>query len=97
GNLDGIVTCFDVRTGHIHYRERIGDGAQAFTASPVAAKGMIYFTGELGDVFVVPATNRFSVLATNSLGGLCLSTPAISEGTLFFRTVDKLVAVGFHN
>lgn len=25
----------------------------------------------------------------------CLSTPAISEGTLFFRTVEKIVAVGF--
>jgi hypothetical protein len=24
-----------------------------------------------------------------------LSTPAISQGTLFFRTTDKLVAVGF--
>jgi len=44
---------------------------------------------------VLPATNQFSVLATNKLGGLCLSTPAISEDTLFFRTTEKLVAVGF--
>jgi hypothetical protein len=34
------------------------------------------------------------MLATNSLGDLCLSTPAVSEGTLFFRTRDKLIAVG---
>ena len=32
--------------------------------------------------------------ATNKLGGLCLATPAISEGTLFFRTTEKLVAIG---
>ena len=48
----------------------------------------------IGDVFVLPATKEFSVLATNKLGGLCLSTPAISDGTLYFRTTEKLVAIG---
>jgi outer membrane protein assembly factor BamB len=90
---DGIVTCFDVRTGKINYEERIGGGGQGFTASPVAAKGKLYFTGELGDVFVLPVSDTFSVLATNKLGGLCLATPAISEGTIFFRTTEKLLAV----
>jgi outer membrane protein assembly factor BamB len=97
GNLDGVLTCFDAKTGEIQYTERIGGGGQGFTASPVAANGKLYFTGEQGDVFVLPATKDFSVLATNKLGGLCLSTPAISEGTIFFRTVEKLVAVGFKN
>ena len=94
GDLDGIITCFDIKTGEVYYNERIGDGGEAFTASPVAAGGKLYYTGEQGNVYVVPATKEFSVLATNKLGGLCLSTPAISEGTLFFRTTEKLVAVG---
>lgn len=94
GAMDSIVTCFDVGTGKIHYSERLGDGAQAFTASPVAAAGKLYFTGERGQVLVLPATKEFSVLATNQLNAICLSTPAISDGTLFFRTTDKLVAVG---
>jgi len=94
GALDSIVTCFDVHTGKIHYSERLGDATQGFTASPVAANGKLYFTDERGDVFVVPAVENFSVLATNQLGGICLSTPAISEGTLFFRTTEKLIAVG---
>src|SRR5262249_1119530 len=62
---DGIVTCFDARSGQIHYSERIGGGGQGFTASPVASNGKLYFTGELGDVFVVPASEKFSVLAKN--------------------------------
>jgi len=94
GSLDSIVTCFDVRTGKVQYSERIGDGAQGFTASPVCAGKNIYLTGERGEVFVLPASEQFSVLATNTLGGICLSTPAISEGTLFFRTTEKLVAIG---
>ena len=91
---DGIVSCFDVRSGKMHYNERIGGGGQGFTASPVAAKDKLYFTGEQGDVFVLPATSQFSILATNKLGDLCLSTPALSDGTIFFRTVEKLVAIG---
>lgn len=94
GALDGIVTCFDVRTGKIHYSERLGDGTQAFTASPVAVGDKLYFTCESGDVFVVPASPQFSVIATNKLDGISLSTPAISEGTLFFRTTEKLLAIG---
>ena len=91
---DGIVTCFDVRTGKLHYEERIGGGGQGFTASPVAANGKLYFIGEQGDVFVLPASGKFSVLATNRLEGICLATPAISDRTLFFRTTEKLLAIG---
>jgi outer membrane protein assembly factor BamB len=94
GALDGIITCFDVNTGQIKYSERIGDGAEGFTASPVAAADKLYFTGERGEVFVIPAQPEFSVLATNKLGGICLSTPALSAGTLFFRTTEALVAIG---
>ncbi len=93
-NLDGNLSCFDVETGEVKYNERVGGGGQGFTASPVAAADKLYFPGEQGDVFVVPAAGKFSVLATNKLGDLCLSTPAVSEGTIFFRTTGKLIAVG---
>jgi outer membrane protein assembly factor BamB len=91
---DGIVTCFDLASGKINYEERIGGGGQGFTSSPVSAGGKLYFTGELGDVFVLPVSEKFSVIATNKLDGLCLSTPAISDGTIFFRTTEKLLAFG---
>ena len=52
-----------------------------------------FVSSEAGYVFVVEADSKFSVLATNRLGGLCLATPAASDGTLFFRTTDKLLAV----
>jgi outer membrane protein assembly factor BamB len=94
GAMDSILTCFDVHTGEIHYSERIGNGSQGFTASPVAAGGKLYVTSEQGDVFVIPVSEEFSILATNKLGGICLSTPAISQGTLFYRTTEKLIAIG---
>jgi outer membrane protein assembly factor BamB len=89
----GVLTCVDARTGRLHYSERLGKGGQAFTASPVAAKDKLYFASEGGDVFVVAAGEKFSVTATNQLAGLCLSTPALSGETIFFRTTERIVAV----
>ena len=90
----GLVTCFDATTGRIHFSERLRSAGQGFTASPVAADGKLYFTGELGDVFVLRVGDTFSVLSTNRMAETCMSTPAISEGSLFFRTRDHLIAVG---
>jgi outer membrane protein assembly factor BamB len=90
----GIVTCFEARTGAIRYSERIGNGAEGFTASPVSDGKNLYFTSEVGNVYVIPADGRFSVAATNTLNETCLSTAAVSEGTLFYRTRYELVAIG---
>ena len=78
----------------MNFEERIGGGKQGFTASPVSARGKLYFTGEEGDVFVIAATEKFNVIATNKVDGICLATPAISDGMLLYRTTEKLVAIG---
>jgi len=91
----GVLTCVDARTGVIRYSERLASGGgQGYTASPVSDGRNLYFTSELGNVFVVPARPEFAVLTVNTLGESCLSTPALSDGTLFFRTRSQLVAVG---
>ena len=90
----GVLTCVDARSGRLHYSERLGTGGQSFTASPVAAADQLYFSTEGGDVFVVAVTEKFRVLATDSVGGPCLATPAVSDGVIYFRTAEKLVVIG---
>ena len=90
----GVLTCFDARTGEVKYSQKLSPSSEGYTASPVSDGRHVYFTSELGNVFVVPATDKFSVVASNPLGETCLSTPAISDGALFFRTRDKVVAIG---
>ncbi len=91
---NGVLSCFEARTGERLYQERLGRGGTGFTASPVAADGKLYFTSEEGDVYVVKAGPEFELLATNALDEVTMATPAISDGTLYFRTNAHLVAVG---
>ena len=90
----GILSCFDAKTGKEQYAERLSKGGEGFTASPISDGKNLYFPNEQGKVFVIPATEKFTVKTTNEMGETCMATPAISNGTLFFRTRGKLVAVG---
>ena len=90
---NGQVTCFDAKSGKGLGEQRLGDGRTGFSASPVAAGDKLYFTSEEGQVYVVAADPKLGILATNSLGELSMATPAVSDGTLFFRTRSHIVAV----
>ncbi len=89
---NGALSVFDARTGERMYQERLGNGG-GFSASPVAANGMVYFTSEDGDIFVVEAGPEFELLAANDMGEVCMATPAISEGLLLFRTQGHILAI----
>jgi outer membrane protein assembly factor BamB len=89
---NGIVTCYDAKTGEQIYRQRLGSNAHS--ASLVAADGRVYFTSEEGDIYVVKAGATLDLLATNKMGDPCLATPAISDGMLFVRSQHYLFGIG---
>jgi outer membrane protein assembly factor BamB len=90
---NGIVTCYEATTGKQIYQERLG-GSGGYTASPVAADGKLYFTSEEAGIRVVKAGPRFELLATNSMGDVCMATPAISDGMLFIRSQHFVYGIG---
>lgn len=90
---NGVVSCFDAKTGKLNYRERLG-GQGGFTASPVAADGKLYFTSEEGGVRVVRAGPTYEPIAVNPLGDICMATPAISDGLFLVRTQKSVIALG---
>lgn len=90
---NGVLTAYDAKTGTRHYTQRLADGTTAFTASPVAADGKVYFAGEDGRVHVLKAGAAYELLATNDMGESTLATPALSEGVMYWRTQRHVVAV----
>ncbi|NOT62614.1 MAG: PQQ-binding-like beta-propeller repeat protein [Acidobacteria bacterium] len=91
-NHNGVVRCFDFKTGEKMFEERLGADS-ACSASLVAADGKIYCPTEQGVIYVLKAGPKFEVLAKNDLGEPCLATPAISQGVLYFRTSASLMAI----
>lgn len=90
----GIFKAYDAKTGEKFYEQRLGAGTTGFTSSPVAAGGRIYVTSEEGETYVVKHGKAFETLGKNLMGETVLSTPAISEGVLYFHTRGNVVAVG---
>lgn len=90
---NGVLTCYDAKTGERMYQQRVAGQSNAFSASPIAADGKIYLAGEDGDVFVVKAGPTYELVATNPIGESLMATPAISEGMIFVRSVSHLYGI----
>jgi outer membrane protein assembly factor BamB len=90
----GILACYDLQSGDERYETRLPEVGSGFSASPVAADGKLYLSGEDGDVFVVRAGPRFELLARNPMGQPLMATPAISGGMMLVRGERELFAIG---
>jgi len=93
GDDRGVLTCYDAKTGEEIYRERIAGKRGAYTASPVAANGNIYFVEEYGNIHVVKAGPEYVHLASNAMGEPILASPAISGRMMFIRTSRTLYGI----
>jgi outer membrane protein assembly factor BamB len=90
---NGVVTVYDARTGQRVSRTRVGSGG-AFSASPVAADGRLYFANEDGEVHVVTADSRLEPIAKNDMKEVIMATPAISGGLIVVRTLGHVYGIG---
>ncbi len=72
-NNIGVLACFNVKTGDLLHRGRLGFESWA---TPVAAGDRIYCFGRGGECAVLAASDQFDVLARNELA---LPTPATPE------------------
>jgi len=87
----GIVTCIQAADGDVVWRKRL---SKSFSGSPVLVGDKLYCIDDEGVVFVLAAQREFKELARNPLGEPSRSTPAVSSGRMFLRTVSHLYCVG---
>ncbi len=91
---NGVLTCFDARTGDKHYSERLGEGKSGFTASCVSDGRHLYFHSEEGEVHVVQPGPELKIVSVQSVGEENMASPAVSDGVLYYRTRGHLAAIG---
>jgi outer membrane protein assembly factor BamB len=92
---NGVVTCYNAKTGERIYQKRLGGQGSgfAFTASPIAADGKLYFTSEDGEIYVVKAGPEYEVLSVNKMNEVAMATPAISDGMIVIRTLEHVYGI----
>ena len=91
---NGTFDAYNLKTGEELYRQRTPVIGSGFSASPVAADGKIYLSNEDGEIIVVAAGQKFSHIATNTMGELLMATPALSDGVMYVRSAESLFAIG---
>jgi len=88
---DGMATCADARNGEIHWQERMGGPC---LASPIVARGRVYFFRQDGTTIVAKTGRQFDRLSENPLEGTLVATPALGEHALYLRTDTHLYRIG---
>jgi outer membrane protein assembly factor BamB len=87
---DGVASCYETATGQRLWNARLGTH---YSGSPVAAGGLAYFTDDDGVTKVIRPGPTFEVVAENRLGEPTFSSPAVSDGAIYFRTEHHLVRI----
>jgi hypothetical protein len=87
----GTANCFVAETGERLWQERLGSH---FSASLVAAGGLVYFIADDGLTKLVRPGRTLDVVAESPLGEHCYSSPAISQGCFLIRGENHLFCFG---
>ena len=90
----GILSAFDAKSGKPHYALQRLDGVPNVFASPVGAKGRVYFPGQDGTTLVIKQGPAFEVLARNALDDGFEASPALVDGELYLRGRKSLYSIG---
>ncbi len=87
----GIATCLDAHSGKSLWQKRLGG---AFTASPIAGDGKIYFMNESGETIVLAAhTGEYKELARNKLDDAVYASASLAPGRLLIRAERRLICI----
>jgi outer membrane protein assembly factor BamB len=91
---NGMVSCYNAKTGVPYYHQQRLPKTYSFKSSPVGANGKLYLATENEDVVVLRMGETFEVLATNTMADqVFIATPAISGGEIFLRSKTTLFCI----
>lgn len=94
-SLQGNVDCYDAITGKQLWNERLD---AAYSASPIAVSGLVYFLDETGKTAVVKPGNKLEVIAQNDIGDrdgeIFRGSPVAAEGQILVRSDRAIYCIG---
>ena len=92
-----VISCYDAKTGTPHFTGQKMDEMKGVYASPVAAAGRVYFTGRNGVVYVLRPSDKFEVLAVNTLDDGFDCSPAFVGDEMYLKGKQNLYCIAAPN
>lgn len=89
----GKLSCLKAASGETIWEDQLPKSRHAFSSSPIVAGGHVYVTREDATTFVVKDGDKFELVATNSVPGRTVATPALANSSVFLRTYDHLYCI----
>lgn len=87
---ESFLSCVEAATGAVVWTERVGG---KFASSPISADGRLYFFSQEGVTTVVKPGRTYEALATNTLDGGFMASPAADGKAFYLRTKSHLYRV----
>ena len=87
---NGIIYCFDAKTGEELNRGRIGGN---FSASPLLAGGNLYLSSREGKMTIVKCSVDLEIIGTQNFDSSIMASPVLVGNDLIVRTEKKLVRI----
>ena len=91
---NGMVTCYDAKTGKKQWEHDFGDGCHA---SPSIVGNRVYLITKKGALIVVEAASHFKELARSLLGEPVFASPAFAQNKIFVRGIKHLICIESKN
>ncbi|HEX4951459.1 MAG TPA: PQQ-binding-like beta-propeller repeat protein [Blastocatellia bacterium] len=91
---NGMISCFDAKTGKPYYHQQRLPKPYNFKSSPVGANGKLYLATEDDDVVILKLGEKFEVVATTTLTDqVFIASPVIVNGEIFLRGQNTLFCI----
>jgi outer membrane protein assembly factor BamB len=91
---NGVLSCFDAKTGTAYFEGERLEGIGGIYASPVAAKDRVYVLGRDGACLVLRKGPKLEILARNKLNDKTTASLALVGKELFVRGEKSLYCIG---
>ncbi len=92
-----VISCYDAKSGTPHFVRQTMDEMKGVYASPTAAAGRIYFVGRNGVSYVLKPSDKFEVLAVNTLDDKIDCSPAFVGDEMYLKGKQNLYCIAASN
>ena len=91
---EGVLACYDARTGKILYENQKLGSRNTVTASPLAVDDKLYIQTEDGECYIIKQGPEFEIIGVNKLDETFCASPAVSAGRIYLRGRKHLYCIG---